>query len=73
VLITKYYSNDRVEKNEMDGACSTERKGAYRVLVVKRERKRQLERTRHKLEDSIETSTGTGSGDRKWVGGQELN
>ena len=35
VLCTLYFSNNQIEKNEMDGACSKygERSGVYRVLV----------------------------------------
>jgi hypothetical protein len=34
-------------------ACMGERRGAYRVLVGKHERKRPLGRLRHNLEDNI--------------------
>jgi hypothetical protein len=46
--LTKYYSGDQIKNNEMGGACSTywNRRVAYRVLVVKHERKRQLGRRR---------------------------
>jgi len=39
---TQYSSGDKIEKNEMGGACSTmgERRGVYRVLVGKPEGKR---------------------------------
>jgi len=39
----------------MRGACSTygERRGVYRVLVEKAERKRPLGRSRHRWEDNI--------------------
>jgi hypothetical protein len=45
----------QIEKNEMDGACSTygERGGACRVLVGKPEEKRLLGRRRRKWEDNI--------------------
>ena len=44
----EYCSGDQIEKNEMDGACSTygERRSVYRVLVVKREGKWLLGRPR---------------------------
>jgi hypothetical protein len=36
VFLTKYYSNDQIEKNEMGWAFSTygENRGVYRFLVV---------------------------------------
>jgi hypothetical protein len=41
---TKYYSGDKIDKNEMGGLFSTngERRGVYRVLVGKPEGKRPL-------------------------------
>jgi hypothetical protein len=44
-----------MEKNEMGGPCSLydERRGAYRVLVVKPAGKRPLGRTRRRWEDNI--------------------
>jgi len=41
----KYYSGNEIENNEMGGACSTyeARRGSYKVLVGKPERKNQLE------------------------------
>jgi len=48
VLLTKYYSGDQFEKNDMGGACGTygDRRGAYRVLVGKPEGKRPPRRPR---------------------------
>jgi len=44
--LTQYCAGDQIEKNEMDGACSTcggeKRRGVYRVLVGKREEKNHL-------------------------------
>ena len=39
VLLTQYYSGDKIEKNEMGGECSAygERKGVYSALVGKPE------------------------------------
>jgi hypothetical protein len=53
--LTKYYSGHQIEKNEMGGVCSPygERIGAYRVLVVKPERKRPLGRRRHRWADNV--------------------
>jgi hypothetical protein len=44
VLLTKYYSVEHIEKNEMGGICSTygERRGVCMVLVEKPEGKRPL-------------------------------
>jgi len=44
VLLTQYCSGDKIEKNEMGGACSTydERRGVFRVLVGKPEGKGHL-------------------------------
>jgi len=46
---------DKVEKNEMGGACSAygDGRGVYRVLVGKPEGKRPLGRPRHRWEDNI--------------------
>jgi hypothetical protein len=45
VLLTQYFSGDQIEKNEMEGACSTygDRKWVYRDLVGKPEGKSHLE------------------------------
>jgi hypothetical protein len=42
--LSKYYSGDQIEKNEMGGTCSAygERRGAYRILAGKPEGKRLL-------------------------------
>ena len=41
VQLTKYYSGDQIKKSEMGGKCSAcwEKRGAYRVMVVKPEGK----------------------------------
>jgi hypothetical protein len=46
----QYFSGDKIQKNEMGGACSTyeERRGVYRVLVGKPKRKRPLEGPRRR-------------------------
>jgi len=46
---------DKIEKNEMGGACSTygERRRVYRVLVGKPEGKSLLGRPRCRREDNI--------------------
>jgi hypothetical protein len=55
VLLTQYCPGDKIEKNEMGGACSVygERRGVYRVLVGKSEGKRTLGRPRRRWEDNI--------------------
>jgi hypothetical protein len=54
-LLTQYCGGDKIEKNEMGGACSVdgEERGVYRVLVGKPERKRPLRRPRRRWEDNI--------------------
>jgi hypothetical protein len=51
----KYFSCDRIENNEMGGACSTYggRKGVYRILVGKPEGRRQFGRPRRRWKDNI--------------------
>ena len=50
VVLTKYYSGNQIEKDEMGGVCSTnggeERRDVYRVLVGITEGKRRLGRPR---------------------------
>jgi hypothetical protein len=65
-ILTKYYSGDLIEKNYVDGACSTmgERRGVYRVLVGKSEEKRPLGRPRRRWEDNIKMDLR----EVEWVG-----
>jgi hypothetical protein len=55
VLLTKYYSGNKIKKDEMGAACNTygERIGAYRVLVGRPEGGKSLERPRRRWEDNI--------------------
>ena len=48
VHLTQYCSGDKIEKNEMGGACSMygENRGVYGVLVGKPEGKRPLGKTK---------------------------
>jgi len=51
-----YHSGDKIEKNEMGGACSTygERRIVYKDLVRKPEGKRPLGRPRCRWEGNIQ-------------------
>jgi hypothetical protein len=62
--MTKYYSGDQIEKNEMGGACSTygEKSGACRILVGRPERRRALGRPRRRWEYNIKMDLGMGAG-----------
>jgi hypothetical protein len=44
-VLSKYYSGDKIKKDEMGSACDT-----YRVLVGKSEGKRPLGRPEHRTE-----------------------
>jgi hypothetical protein len=62
---------DKIEKNEMGGACSADRgeRGVYRVLVVKPEGKGPLGRPRHRWEDNIRMDLQeVGCGGMDWIG-----
>jgi hypothetical protein len=54
-LCHHYCVGDKIEKNEMGGACSSdgEGRGVYRVLVGTPEGKRPLGRPRCRWEDNI--------------------
>jgi hypothetical protein len=67
--LPKYRPGDKIEKNEMTGACSTYGEGrcVYRVLVGKPEGKRPLGRPRLRWEDNVrmdlqEVDVGLGNG-----------
>jgi hypothetical protein len=55
VLLTRYCSGNKIEKNEMGGVCSTywERRGVNVVLVGKPEGKKPLGRPTLRWEDNI--------------------
>ena len=55
VLLTKYYSDDQIEKNEMGGKCNTYggEERCIQGLVGKPKRKGTLGRPRHRWEDNI--------------------
>ena len=70
---------EQIKKNEMGGACSMygERRGAYRVLVIKPEGNRPLGRPMHRWEANVKVQVGGhrlqlyGSGQGKVVGSCE--
>ena len=53
--LTRHYSDDEIEKNEMGGhvARMGETRGVYLILVGKPEGKRSLGRPRRRWEDNI--------------------
>jgi hypothetical protein len=55
VLLIKYYSDEKIDTNEMGGACSMygERRGSYMVIVGKSVGKRSFGRPRRRWEDNI--------------------
>jgi hypothetical protein len=62
---------DKIEKNEMGGACSTYGggRGVYRVLVGKPEGKRPLGRPRRRWEDNVRMDLQeVGCGCEDWIG-----
>ena len=63
-------SGDKIEKNEMGGACSVygEERGVYRVLVGTPEGKRPLEISSRRWEDNIKMDLQeVGCGDMDWI------
>ena len=66
--LSKYYSGDQLEKNEMGGRCSAYggEKGAYRVLVGKPEGKRVLGRPERCWDEDIKGDVQEGFG--AWTG-----
>jgi hypothetical protein len=69
--ITKYFSGDRIEKNEMSGhvARMGEKRSVYRVFVSKLEGKRLLARPSHRWEDNNNKMDlqEVGCGVRDWI------
>ena len=63
------FSGDKIEKNEMGGACSAcgEGRGVYKVLVGKPEGGRQLGRPGWRWEDNVKTDLEVGCGGTDWV------
>ena len=59
---------DKIEKNEMSRACIEEKRGIYRVLVGKPERKILPGRPRHRWEDNVKMDLQEmGSGSMDWL------
>jgi len=67
-------TGDKIEKNEMGGACSAygERRGVYRVLVGKSEGKRSLGRPRLRWEDNIKIDQQEVGDVGVWIGSMWL-
>ena len=59
-MLTKYFSGDKIEKNEMGWTCSTygERRCVFKILVGKPEGKRPLGRHKFVWEDNIKMDLG---------------
>jgi hypothetical protein len=66
---THYCAGDKIEKNEMGGACSSDGEGLglYRVLVGKPVGKRPVGRPRCRLEEDIKMNIQEGGGG-VWTG-----
>jgi hypothetical protein len=65
-----YCAGDKIEKNQMGGACSSdgEGRGVYKVLAGKHEGKRPLGRTRYRWEDNIKMELQElGYGSMDWI------
>ena len=70
VSLTQHCSGDQIEKNETGWASSMdgERRGIYRVLVGKRERKRPLGIPKRRWEDNIKMDLQeVGCGGMDWI------
>jgi len=67
-------TGDKIEKNEMGGACSAygKRRGVYRVLVGKSEGKRSLGRPRLRWEDNIKIDQQEVGDVGVWIGSMWL-
>jgi hypothetical protein len=70
LCLTQYFSGDKIDKNLIDGACSTygEKRGVYRILVGKPEGKRPPGSPRHRWEDNIKLDhQEVGCEDMEWI------
>jgi hypothetical protein len=65
-----FFAGDKIEKNEISGACSTDgvERGVYKVLVGKPKGKRPLGRRRRRWEDNIKMDIQeVGCGGMDWI------
>jgi hypothetical protein len=55
VLLTQYCAGDKIENNEIGGACSADgaSRGVYRTLAGKPEGKRPLGSSRHRWQNNV--------------------
>ena len=55
VLLTVYYSGDKIKNNEMEGHVASlgDRRGLYKVLVGRADRKTPLGRPKCRWEDNV--------------------
>jgi len=70
VLLAQYCAGDKIEKNEMGGACSAYggMRDVCRVLVGKTEGKRHLGRTRRRWKNNIKMDLQeVGCGGMDWI------
>jgi hypothetical protein len=70
VLLTHYCAGDKIDKNEMGGACNTDGngRGVYRILVGKPEGKRPMWRPRRRWEYNIKMDLQeVGCGGMDWI------
>jgi hypothetical protein len=69
-ILTNYHSDDQIKKNEKNGACGIygDKRGVFRILVVKREKWRPLGRHRRTLGDNIKIDLQkVECGDMDWI------
>ena len=74
VLLTKHHSGEQIKKPETDRACSTygKRRGAYKVLVGKPERRRPFGRLTRRWEDNVREVRWEHELDRSGSGQEEV-
>ena len=70
MFLIQYFTCDKIEENEMGGACSAcgEERDVYRVLMGKSEGKRPLGKLRRRWEDNIKMYLQeVGCGGMDWI------
>jgi hypothetical protein len=70
VLLNKYFSCDKIKKNELGGARSTygDRRCAYGILVWRPDSKRPLDIPNHRCDDTISMDLqAMGWGGMDWI------